>query len=129
MAGFLDGIEIIDANLKKKWNVFKKKSWFFMGFFDKNYRCKSYTFIRPNQEQLQRIQLYVLWQVSKGVNLSQKVGGGDGLQTMKVQRYATRNFFWILVHWEGIPSVLEALIKLYYNVHDQIDDLKSMWEC
>ena len=47
-----------------------------MGFFDKNYRCKSYTFIRPNQEQLQKIQLYVLWQVSKGVNLSQKGGGG-----------------------------------------------------
>jgi hypothetical protein len=38
---------------------------------------------------------------------------GDGLQTMKVWRYATWIFFKILVHWNGIPSVLEALIKFF----------------
>jgi hypothetical protein len=31
--------------------------------------------------------------------------------------------FLILVHWNGISSVLEALVKLWYNVHD----LKSIF--
>jgi hypothetical protein len=49
---------------------------------------------------------------------------GDGLKTRKVRRYATRIFLTeILIRWNGIPSVIEALIKLYYNVHD----LKSIF--
>jgi hypothetical protein len=55
----------------------------------------------------------------KGVNLTQKVGGGTDSKLGKSGGIVCYpNLFLILVHWNGIASVLEALIKLYYNVHD-----------
>ena len=34
------------------------------GFLDGDFECKFYKFIRPNQEQLRKMQLWTLWQES-----------------------------------------------------------------
>jgi hypothetical protein len=73
---------------------------------------QGWCFKQSNSEFSQRTRKNSKSVFNKGVNPSSTGGGGDGLQIRKVRWYATRICFLILVHWNGISSVLEALVKL-----------------
>jgi hypothetical protein len=53
----------------------------------------------------------------KGVNLSKKMGRRTP-NYRKLRRYATRNLFLNFGSLKRHSSLLEALVKLYYNAHD-----------
>jgi hypothetical protein len=85
-------MEIIDANLKKNEMFFLKKVVFLWVFSIKIIDANLIHLLDLTRNSCKKYNCTSSGRYPRA-SIYPKKGGGDGLQTMKVQRYATRNFF------------------------------------